>query len=132
LTPARIYRACMEGIALNLAAGIGRMRALGIECRELRAVGGGAHNRAFLRILADAAGASVTPLVEAESAALGAALQACWSVGLANGGGQGIDELARAWVLPEGEPIRPDPARVALMAGLRERFAALRTTLYGV
>ncbi len=128
---ARVYRACLEGVALNLAAGVARLGALGLPCRELRAVGGGARNRLWLGILADALVASVMPLAEAESGALGAALQALWTVERARTGRAECDEIAREWVIPSSDPVRPDPFRTEAYQRLGERFQATQDALFG-
>ncbi|TAJ17638.1 MAG: xylulokinase [Planctomycetota bacterium] len=76
-----LYRAALEGVALNLAWGLERMRAVGFAARELRLVGGGAKNALWQEILADALEAAILPLDEPETGALGAALQALWTDG---------------------------------------------------
>ena len=128
---ARLYRACLEGVALNLAAGVARLRALGLGCSELRAVGGGARNRLWLGILADALGASVVPLAEAESGALGAALQALWTVERARSGRSECDEIVREWVTASSPPVSPDPLRAQAYRRLGERFQATQNALFG-
>ncbi|MFN0007625.1 MAG: xylulokinase, partial [Planctomycetota bacterium] len=80
LSPGVLYRAAIEGVAINLAWGFERMRALGISAESARVVGGASRNRLWLRILADALGIPLTPLAEPESAALGAAILAAWTV----------------------------------------------------
>jgi xylulokinase len=74
-----LYRAALEGVALNLAWGLERMRGAGFAARELRLVGGGAKNALWQQILADALEALILPLEEPETGALGAALQALWT-----------------------------------------------------
>jgi len=130
LTRARLYRACMEGIALNLAAGVERLRRLGLACTQLRAVGGGARNALWLELIADACDARITPLEEPESAALGAALQARWCVARERGEALDADGIAHAWARPGAAPIEPDPARRAAMRRLAERFGQALGALY--
>jgi xylulokinase len=111
-----VYRAALEGVALNLAWGVERLRALGLELDAVRLAGGGAANTLWRGILADALDAVVTPLEEPESAALGAALQACWVTTGADLGGlcDAIVEL--------GEPVEPAPEGVRAYRELGERF----------
>jgi xylulokinase len=71
-----LYRAAIEGVTLNLAWGIERMRALGITLDSVRLVGGGARNPLWRQMIADVLDAPVTALAEVETAALGAAMQA--------------------------------------------------------
>lgn len=76
LDAAVLYRAAIEGVTLNLAWGIDRMRALGIAVESVRLVGGGARNPLWRQVIADVLDAPVTALAEVETGALGAAIQA--------------------------------------------------------
>ncbi len=107
LDSAVIYRAALEGVSLNLAWGIDRMRALGIRVDSVRLVGGGARNALWRQILADVIGTPVQALVESESAALGAALQGLWISRRANDESASIDALGNEYSRPSGE--RADP-----------------------
>jgi sugar (pentulose or hexulose) kinase len=124
LEPGRLFRAALEGVSLNLAWGADRMRELGLAIDELRLVGGGARNALWARILCDALGARLVELVESESAALGAALQAAW---IARGGS--LDALAQDFARASAAPLVPEAAasRVYRAAGerFRERVARL-------
>ncbi|MBT6452034.1 MAG: xylulokinase, partial [Planctomycetes bacterium] len=77
--PGVIFRAALEGITANLAAGVERMKRLGVQVDALRLVGGGSKNPLWRQMIADALQVPVTLPEEAESGALGAALQALWS-----------------------------------------------------
>ena len=118
LRPGVVYRAALEGVALNLASGVARMRSLGLRVDALRLAGGGAANELWRGILADCLGVPVAPLVEPESAALGAALQAAWAVGAGD-----LGPLCGAHVRL-GSPRAPDPEGVHAYAELGERFRA--------
>eukprot|EP01023_Acetabularia_acetabulum_P016246 TRINITY_DN18025_c0_g1_i10.p1 TRINITY_DN18025_c0_g1~~TRINITY_DN18025_c0_g1_i10.p1 ORF type:complete len:538 (-),score=95.55 TRINITY_DN18025_c0_g1_i10:668-2281(-) len=76
MTGGVIYRAALEGASYSLLAGMKAMNSFGMNPTELRAVGGGANNNLWLKILADSFGLVIRKPVEPESAALGAALQA--------------------------------------------------------
>ena len=119
LDPGHLFRAALEGVSLNLAWGVERMRALGLTIEDLRLVGGGARNALWARILADVLDARVLRLAESESAALGAALQAAW---ITRGGA--LDALARELVSFEGEPIHPEPISSAAYQRMRATFRA--------
>jgi xylulokinase len=119
---AHLYRAALEGVSLNLAWGVERMRALGLEIQSVRVVGGGARNALWRSVLADALGASVVRLAEDESAAFGAALQARWTALRLAGERVSADDVASSWVRTAGETMEPDPARVALYAEALKRF----------
>jgi xylulokinase len=120
LRPGHLYRAALEGTSLNLAWGVDRLRALGVQLGEVRLVGGAAKNSLWRQILADVLGVPVVPLVEAESAALGAAIQALWSVQRSAGGERSCDAVAAPFV-QLGPVTKPDPARSTQM---RARLAA--------
>src|SRR5262245_28134151 len=119
LEPGRMFRAALEGVSLNLAWGVERMRGLGLAIDSVRLVGGGARNALWPRILAAALGARVERLAEGESAALGAALQAAW---ILRGGS--LDALVQDFVAPE-PALAPDPALVERYRTLGERFREL-------
>jgi xylulokinase len=85
LAPGRLYRAALEGTALNLAWAGQRLADLGVAISSLRVVGGAARNTLWVEILAAAFGVEVEVLEESETAALGAALQAQWCVRRAAG-----------------------------------------------
>ncbi|KAK3260476.1 hypothetical protein CYMTET_30565, partial [Cymbomonas tetramitiformis] len=76
MQPGVLYRAAMEGVANSLLLGFRRMQELGMEANELRVVGGGSKNDVWCQIIADVFQMPVKKLIEAETAALGAAMQA--------------------------------------------------------
>ncbi len=121
-----VFRAALEGVALNLAWGVERMRALGMEVSRVRAVGGGARNVLWRAILASALEAPVQPLASLESAALGAALQALWASERAAGASTPIRSVVREWVREPGAPSEP---RSAWVERYREAGARLRETV---
>jgi xylulokinase len=125
LEPARVFRAALEGVALNLAWGVARMRALGLAVDGVRLVGGGARNALWASILADALAAPVRRLAEPESAALGAALQSAW---IAEGGE--LDARVQSFVAYDGEALEPDPARAQQAREQLERFVGVVGRLY--
>jgi len=122
LQPGVLFRAALEGVALNLAWGVERLRALGFGIERVRAVGGGAQNALWLSILADCLDAVVEPCAEAESAALGGALQSVWTCARASGEQIGIDAIAQPFVCFAGAPVEPEPGRVRRYAELGRNF----------
>jgi len=126
LEPGRVFRAALEGVSLNIAWGVARLRALGLVLDDLRLVGGGARNALWARILADVLDARVLCLAETESAALGAALQAAW---ITRGGS--LDALARELVAFEGEPIQPESLASAAYQRMQATFRAAVERTYG-
>jgi xylulokinase len=131
LTPGVLYRAALEGTSLNLASGVARLRALGIEVGGVHLVGGAARNDLWRAVLADCLGCPVVPLAEPESAALGAGLQALWCLRRAAGEDVSAHEVAAPWVAPAGDATRPDARRVALYAELLARFESEVQERYG-
>ncbi|MBL8861492.1 MAG: xylulokinase [Planctomycetes bacterium] len=120
LDSAVLYRAAIEGVTLNLAWGIGRMRALGIRLERVRLVGGGARNALWRQVLADVLDMPVTALEEPETAALGAALQAVSVTGAAR--------LADLESIAEGESSvthRPRPEAVGCYRDALGRYVQL-------
>ncbi|MCC6406355.1 MAG: xylulokinase [Planctomycetes bacterium] len=117
-----LYRAALEGVTANLAWGVARLTELGVDVSRVRVVGGGASNPLWRELLADALDVEVETLVESESGALGAALQAAWTLRRATEKDLPCDALAAVHVRTSGAPVRPDPERVARWRGLVDRF----------
>jgi xylulokinase len=130
LRPGVVFRAALEGVALNLAWGVERMRELGLEVDTVRVAGGGARNALWRSILADALGCRVVELAESETAALGAALQALWISERQRDGSLSADEVVRPWIRARGE-VEPDAGRAALYRDLGARFREHVERLYG-
>ena len=121
MRPGHLYRAALEGTSLNLGLGFARLRDLGSAIGEVRLTGGAANNVLWRQILANVFGVSVRVLHETESAALGAALQACWSVRRAAGAPElTCHEVASPFV-SMGEATEPDQDAAA-SAELSRRY----------
>jgi len=131
LRPGRLFRAALEGVALNLGWGVERLAALGLSVETVRLVGGGAHNQLWQQILADVFGAPVVRLAESESGALGAAIQACWTARRLAGEKVSCDEVAQRCVAPAGEPVQPDAGRADFYREAGVRYRAAVNGLYG-
>ncbi len=131
LRPGVLFRAAIEGTSLNLAWGVDRMRALGIEVEAVHLVGGASRNTLWREVMADVLGCPVTPLAEPESGALGAALQALWTVRRASGEDVGADEVAAPFIQPAEARTEPDPGRQAEYAQLGQRFRDRAREQYG-
>jgi len=82
-TRGQIYRAALEGLAYQLADALAVFkRAVGVEAKALRIVGGGARNRLWNQIRADVTGLPVVVPAEVEATALGAAMVALVGAGV--------------------------------------------------
>jgi len=131
LAPGRLFRAALEGVSLNLAWGVGRLRALGVAVDSVRVVGGGARNALWRQILAEALGAPVAPLAESESAALGAAILAGWTARRQAGEAVAADAVAAPCVALRGAASRPDAERAALYRQAQARFREAAAAHFG-
>jgi D-xylulose kinase len=119
---AHIVRAVMEGTVHNLGYGVSRMKELGLKPTEIRATGGGAGSRLWLRIVADVFGTPVVTLREAEAAAFGAALQSVWNWRLAEGEKADIAAIAAKWIARGRLAAQPDDRNAAVYADGQARF----------
>ena len=130
LEPGHLYRAALEGTALNLAEGLDRMQSLGLRVDEVRLTGGGAKNALWRQILADCFGVPVRVLVETETGALGAAIQAIWAVRRAAGERElAIDAVARPFV-QLGATVTPRADLRSAHTALRQRYRDLLARLH--
>jgi len=123
LTRANLCRAVVEGTSFGLRYGLDLLRASGIESRSIRLIGGGAKSPIWRQIVADI---MATPLVcprHTEAAALGAAIQAAWSLAREQGRDTGLDELCATCVgLDASSETLPDPARSACYERVYQRY----------
>ncbi len=108
LSRANLCRAVLEGTAFGLRYGLDLLRASGLPGEEIRLVGGAAKNPLWRRTLADLLGLPLVCPRQTEAAALGAALQAAWSLGRESGAGESLEALCRRCVALE-ESTRTQP-----------------------
>jgi glycerol kinase len=95
-TPAHLARAALDAMAWQSRDVLDAMQKdAGMRLAELKVDGGAAVNNALMQFQADVLGTVVRRPVVAETTALGAAYLA----GLAVGYWQGLDDVARCWVL---------------------------------
>jgi len=120
LDPAVLYRAAIEGVTLNLAWGIERMRALGIRVDAVRLVGGGARNPLWRQVIADVLDAPVTALEEIETAALGAAIQAATVCG---SNGERLEDFS---AIAAGDGVATHTPRTEAAKSYRAALVAFR------
>ncbi|WP_338824351.1 FGGY-family carbohydrate kinase [Bradyrhizobium septentrionale] len=117
-----IYRALLEGIALEVAAQAEKIAAAtGGEIGQFSAIGGGSDSDLWLQILADAAGRPVARSTAREASSLGAAIAAAKGAGWYGT----IAEAASAMTRPPARTFRPEPKNVARYAELRAIHADL-------
>jgi xylulokinase len=80
MNPPHLMRAALEGVTLGVAYGLERLRALGIAPTEIRLTGGGSRSAFWRQLCASVFACPIVTLMETESAALGAAIQALAAV----------------------------------------------------
>jgi xylulokinase len=125
---ADIFRALLEGIALDLAHSMERAAAAtGAAIEQLVAIGGGAASGLWMQILADAMARPIHRSTTTEASSLGAAMAAAKGVGWY----PSIAAAAAAMANPIARSFAPDPDCVAAYAELREIHAGLWPTLAG-
>lgn len=125
-----LFRAALEGTSLSLALGLERMKKLGIAVESVRLVGGGSRNALWIEILADVLEVPLVRLVEPESAALGAALQALWTARREAGEDVMADAVAAPFLRAEREATLPDAARSRIYRDARSRFRELTRRVF--
>lgn len=130
-TPAHLARAMTEAVTLGLGYGIGRLRDLGIHPTEIRLTGGGSNSPAWRQICADVFGVPVVTLQSGEGAALGAAIQAGWSVQRESGDESSLSSITDRLVkLDESTRAVPSPQAVDAYAAQLAETDRLRATLH--
>ena len=113
---ASLYRALIEGVALEQAGFVSALRVeAGVVAHEAVATGGPAGSDLWCRIHADAIGVPVRRQPGLEAAALGAAICAACGVGLY----PDLASAARAMAPAGGDVFTPDPDNQAFYARLR-------------
>ncbi|KWV46217.1 xylulose kinase [Bradyrhizobium macuxiense] len=117
-----IYRALLEGIALEVAGQIERITAAtGGDIGQFSAIGGGSDSDLWLQILADASARPVSRSTAREASSLGAAIAAAKGAGWYGT----IAEATAAMTKPPARTFLPDPRNVARYAELRAIHADL-------
>ncbi|GAB4068493.1 xylulokinase [Angustibacter speluncae] len=113
-TPENLARAAVEGMLLNLVAGVDALRELGVGVERVLLIGGASASTAVRALSADLFGVPVTVPAAGEYVALGAARQAAWAL---------TGELPR-WEV--GADDTSEPSGDVRVAQSRERYLALR------
>lgn len=123
-----LYRALIEGVTYEMAYNMRFLSEVGINIRQLRAVGGGANSDYWLQIKADITGCDIIPLDVPEAGITGTAMLA----GIASGIYGGLEEAA-GYFVKERPPILPDEGNHRIYMENIERYIEARkrsTDLY--
>ena len=116
---AHVFRAVLEALTVESVRTIEAFAASGLAPARIVAVGGGAQNRLWIRMLADASGIPVAISRSLEAASLGAAISAA----VGSGWFAGFADAARA-MCRTGPGAEPDPVARPAWALLSRRQAA--------
>ncbi|MEX0670129.1 MAG: FGGY family carbohydrate kinase [Pirellulales bacterium] len=121
-----LYRAVLEGVALEYAIYVAAIRSLLPAARldELRVTGGGAASHIWNRIKADTLQLPVRPVIESQGAPAGAAIVAGWGAGIL----KSPDAAARQWV-ETGAAVKPARKAADLAARRLDRYRMLLRVL---
>lgn len=123
LTRGNIYRAAMEGATYALRNGFDALQAAGLQFAAIRLTGGGSQSPAWRQIVADVFELPVEVPEQSEGAAFGAALQALWALGRANGNTVDIVGIAREHVRVDSAlSAHPDAGDAAVYRGHYRQF----------
>ena len=110
LTRANVYRAAMEGATYALRNGFDALQSAGLGFSAIRLTGGGSQSVAWRQMVADVFALPVEVPGQAEGAAFGAALQALWACGRAEGANITIAAIAREHAVADTtQSAQPDP-----------------------
>ncbi|GAA1008011.1 sugar kinase [Acrocarpospora pleiomorpha] len=114
--PGHVYRALLEGTALGVRHNLLTLREAGVSPERLVAVGGGARQRLWVRIVSDVTGAEQAIPGELVGAAYGDARLAAEAIGLA--------DRRSTWARVR-ETVRPDPRNAELYAAMFDDYLDL-------
>ncbi len=129
--PANLCRSVVEGTTFGLRYGLDLLRAIGIESRDIRLIGGGSKSPFWRQMVADIMDARVVCPRIGEAAALGGAIQAAWCDQLEQGTATSLAELCVRFVaLEETSSVEPEPAAVAAYRDAYARYRSRLSALY--
>lgn len=121
-----MYRALLEGIALEQALVTGMIEEQSEPVKEFIAIGGGAASDLWCQIVADASGKTVRRSQTVEASSLGAAMCAAVGAGWFGNAGEAAAAMAGE-ITRETEPQAGQAARYAELMGIyREIYPRLR------
>ena len=126
-TRAHFVRALLEGSAYAVRDITSQMQAIGLDLREIRAVGGGAKSQLWNQIKADVTGLQVNVPEITETTALGAAFLSLVGIGAYTTLSEASDHIVRI-----RERINPDPTAKSAYDEAYERYRQMYFALLPV
>lgn len=115
-TSAHLFRASLEAITLEFSRALEAMRREGLPTHHVLAIGGGAANQAWLKMIADCTGLPVLRSLSNEASALGAGISAAVGAGWFPGFEPGVAAMTHT-----AARLEPDPAARAAWDALSLR-----------
>lgn len=97
-TAGGLARAAVESVILGLSFGLNRFRELGVPVSSIRLTGGAANSPVWRQLCADIFGVPTVALDSGKGAASGAAIQAGWTVLLAQGANAKLADICQRLV----------------------------------
>lgn len=119
-TANNLIRATVEGITYVLKLGADILFNSGIECNQIRVIGGGANSKEWRQIVADIFDTEVVTLKNEEAAALGAAIQSSW---LIFPNIDRADIINKFVIIDDDNTVKPSRMNVELYNNELEKFA---------
>jgi len=131
-TPAHFCRAAMEGAALSINYGVELLKSKNINPQQIRLTGGGAKSALWRQICADVFNTECRTLINEESAAIGAAIQALWAYETQKNGEHNIDTWTDKFVKLGRAVHLPNKKNAKLYKEIYDRQQKLSTQLLPV
>lgn len=125
LNPSDAAANCRAVIEAQMMAVCNHANAAGLHPTSIRATGGGSENPAILQIMADVFACPVETIATSNSAALGAALRAVFTVE----NKPWLETVAPFTEVKQNSTIFPDPAAVPVYHSLKKRYAEKEASL---
>ncbi len=121
---AHFVRAILEAVAFMLRGNLELLAELGIDCRELRTLGGAARSEFWVQIKADVCQRELRVMESEEATCRGAAMLAGRAIGLFRDLAAARDAMVRV-----KKTVAPDPRRAEAYAAAYRRYCALNARM---
>ncbi len=123
---AHFARAVMEAIGFILRMHVEEMETLGLDCTEIRSLGGGSKSRLWNQIKADILGKPVTTMKSGEAAAIGTAILQAKAIGTYPNLQQACEEMIQVSTV-----IEPSEQGTGIYGPVFERFVQINNKCFG-